>query len=128
MGRYGRTVIMIGVIVVLAGLILGFQTISIGDFQRGADTPLGLSLGLDLQGGGHLVYQANLTDSDTGESIEVSSEQMESLKRTIERRVNGAGLGEPIIQILGSDRLLVQMPGVSDLERAKAIPRRDCTA
>ena len=121
MGRYGRTVIMIGVIVVLAGLILGFQTISIGDFQRGADTPLGLSLGLDLQGGGHLVYQANLTDSDTGESIEVSTEQMESLKRTIERRVNGAGLGEPIIQILGSDRLLVQMPGVSDLERAKAI-------
>lgn len=120
MGRYGRTVIMIGVIVVLAGLILGFQTISIGDFQRGADTPLGLSLGLDLQGGGHLVYQANLTDPDTEESIEVSSDQMESLKRTIERRVNGAGLGEPIIQILGSDRLLVQMPGVSDLERAKA--------
>jgi preprotein translocase subunit SecD len=111
---------MIGVIVIVAGLILGFQTISIGDFQRGADTPLGLSLGLDLQGGGHLVYQANLTDSDTGESIEVSSEQMESLKRTIERRVNGAGLGEPIIQILGADRLLVQMPGVSDLERAKA--------
>jgi preprotein translocase subunit SecD len=111
---------MIGVIVVLAGLILGFQTISIGDFQRGADTPLGLSLGLDLQGGGHLVYQANLTDRDTGESLEVSAEQMQSLKRTIERRVNGAGLGEPIIQILGADRLLVQMPGVSDLERAKA--------
>ena len=120
MVRYGRTVIMIGVIVVLAGLILGFQTISIGDFQRGADTPLGLSLGLDLQGGGHLVYQANLTDRDTGESLEVSAEQMQSLKRTIERRVNGAGLGEPIIQILGADRLLVQMPGVSDLERAKA--------
>ena len=120
MGRYGRTVILIGVIVVLAGLILGIQTISIGDFQRGADTPLGLSLGLDLQGGGHLVYQANLTDPDTGESLEVSSDQMESLKRTIERRVNGAGLGEPIIQILGADRLLVQLPGVSELERAKA--------
>ena len=120
MGRYGRTVIMIGVIVILAGLILGFQTISIGDFQRGADTPLGLSLGLDLQGGGHLVYQANLTDPDTGESLEVSADQMESLKRTIERRVNGAGLGEPIIQILGADRLLVQLPGVSDLERAKS--------
>ncbi len=120
MGRYGRNVIMIGVIVILAGLILGFQTISIGDFRRGGDTPLGLSLGLDLQGGGHLVYQANLTDPDTGETIEVTSEQMDSLKRTIERRVNGAGLGEPIIQILGDDRLLVQLPGVSDLERAKA--------
>ena len=120
MGRYGRTVIMIGVIVILAGLILGFQTISIGDFQRGGDTPLGLSLGLDLQGGGHLVYQANLTDPDTGEILEVSPEQMDSLKRTIERRVNGAGLGEPIIQILGDDRLLVQLPGVGDLQRAKA--------
>ena len=75
---------------------------------------------MDLQGGGHLVYQANLTDPDTGESLEVSADQMESLKRTIERRVNGAGLGEPIIQILGADRLLVQLPGVSELERAKA--------
>ena len=120
MGRYGRTVVMIGVIVILAGLILGFQTISIGGFQRGGDTPLGLSLGLDLQGGGHLVYQANLTDPDTGETLEVTPEQMDSLKRTIERRVNGAGLGEPIIQILGDDRLLVQLPGVSDLERAKS--------
>jgi len=108
------------VIVVLAGLILGFQTISIGGFQRGDDTPLGLSLGLDLQGGGHLVYQANLTDPDTGEVLEVTPEQMDSLKRTIERRVNGAGLGEPIIQILGDDRLLVQLPGVSDLARAKS--------
>ena len=120
MGRYGRTVILIGVIVILAGLILGFQTISIGGFQRGGDTPLGLSLGLDLQGGGHLVYQANLTDPDTGEVLEVTPEQMDSLKRTIERRVNGAGLGEPIIQILGDDRLLVQLPGVSDLARAKS--------
>ena len=119
MGRYGRTVAMIGVIVILAGLILGFQTISIGGFQRGADTPLGLSLGLDLQGGGHLVYQAALTDPDTGAALEVSEDQMTALKRTIERRVNGAGLGEPIIQILGSDRLLVQLPGVSDLDRAK---------
>ena len=121
MVRYGRTVIMIGMIVIIAGLILGFQTISIGDFQRGADTPLGLSLGLDLQGGGHLVYQANLKDKETEEVLEVSSDQMESLKRTIERRANGAGLGEPIIQILGADRLLVQLPGVSDLERAKEI-------
>ena len=44
---------------------------------------------------------------------------MESLKRAIERRVNSAGLGEPIIQVLGTDRLLVQLPGVSDLQRAR---------
>ena len=119
MGRYGRIVIIIAIIVALAGGILGFQKISLGEFERGGDTPLGLSLGLDLQGGGHLVYQANLTDPETGAVLEVSEDQMESLKRAIERRVNSAGLGEPIIQILGADRLLVQLPGVSDLQRAK---------
>ena len=119
MGRYGRIVIIIAIIVALAGAILGFQKISLGEFERGGDTPLGLSLGLDLQGGGHLVYQANLTDPETGAVLEVSEDQMESLKRAIERRVNSAGLGEPIIQILGADRLLVQLPGVTDLQRAK---------
>jgi protein-export membrane protein SecD len=118
-GRYGRIVIIIAIIVALAGAILGFQKISLSEFERGGDTPLGLSLGLDLQGGGHLVYQANLTDPETGAVLEVSEDQMESLKRAIERRVNSAGLGEPIIQILGADRLLVQLPGVSDLQRAK---------
>ena len=86
---------------------------------------MGLSLGLDLQGGGHLVYQANLTDPETGAVLEVSEDQMESLKRAIERRVNSAGLGEPIIQILGDDRLLVQLPGVTDLQRAKDLIGRD---
>ena len=119
MGRYGRILIIIAIIVALAGAILGFQKISLGEFERGGDTPLGLSLGLDLQGGGHLVYQANLTDPETGAVLEVSEDQMESLKRAIERRVNSAGLGEPIIQILGDDRLLVQLPGVTDLQRAK---------
>ena len=122
MGRYGRTVIIIAVVVVAAGLILGFQTISVGDFQRGSDnTLLGLSLGLDLQGGGHLVYQASLTDPVTDAPIEVTQDQMEALKLNIERRVNSSGLGEPIIQILGSDRLLIQLPGVGDPDRAKRI-------
>ena len=111
----------IAVVVVLAGLILGFQKIAIGNFERGGDTPLGLSLGLDLQGGSHLVYQAALKDPDTGEPVQVTPDQMDSLRRTIERRVNGSGLGEPIIQLLGEDRLLIQLPGVSDTERAKNI-------
>ena len=113
MGRYGRMVIFIAVIVIVAALILGFQSISIGDFERGGDTPLGLSLGLDLQGGSHLVYQAD--------PVEVTEDQMYALKRTIERRVNNSGLGEPIIQLLGTNRLLVQLPGIEDRERAEEI-------
>ena len=122
MGRYGRTVAIIAVVVIAAGLILGFQTFSVGNFQRGSDnTLLGLSLGLDLQGGSHLVYQTNLVDPNTGARIEVTQDQMDALKLNIERRVNSSGLGEPIIQILGTDRLLVQMPGLDDPERAKRI-------
>lgn len=121
MRRNARALISILLLVVGAGLLLGFQTISIGGFQRGGDTFLGLSLGLDLQGGSHLVYRSEPVAEDGGEPQPPDVEDMESLKRIIERRVNSSGLGEPIIQILGDDRLLIQLPGVGDSERAEAI-------
>ena len=127
MRRYARILIVILVLVVLSGLAVGFKTIMIGNFQRGGeDALLGLTLGLDLQGGSHLVYQANLfsepdDESMTGERIPPTADQMDALKRTIERRLNSSGLGEPILQVLGEDRLLVQIPGVSDPDSAKAL-------
>ena len=121
MRRHYRALATIGVLVVLAALILTFQSIRLGGFERGGDTPLGLKLGLDLQGGIHLVYQAKVEDSATSEITVPTSDQMESLKASIERRVNRSGLGEPIILILGEDRLLVQLPGVDDITRAKSI-------
>ena len=122
MRRYAKTLALIAVLVVLSALALGFRTIRIGGLERdSADTVLGLKLGLDLQGGKDLVYKAALTDPDTGESIPPTSDQMESLKKTIERRVNASGLGEPIIQILGEDRILIQLPGVRDPDRAKEL-------
>ena len=127
MRRYARILIFIVVLVVLSGLAVGFKTITIGNFERGGeDTLLGLTLGLDLQGGSHLVYQASLfSEPDepgmSGERIPPTTDQMDSLRKTIERRLNSSGLGEPILQVLGEDRLLVQMPGVSDPDSAKAL-------
>ena len=121
MRRNARALISILLLVVGAGLLLGFQTINLGGFQRGSDTFLGLSLGLDLQGGSHLVYRAEPIAEDGGEPQPPNADDMESLKRIIERRVNSSGLGEPIIQILGDDRLLIQLPGVGDPERAESI-------
>jgi protein-export membrane protein SecD len=118
--RYSKTLVVIVLLVVVAALALGFKTVSIGSFERTGDNVLGLKLGLDLQGGSHLVYQAALTN-EAGESIAPTADQMDSLRRIIERRVNETGLGEPIIQTLGDDRLLVQMPGVGDPQRAKSI-------
>ena len=119
MRRNARILITIFIIVAICGTILGVQNLEIGNFQRGGNTLLGLTLGLDLQGGSHLVYKADLEDSITGEDIEVSDDQMRALVRTIERRINASGLGEPILQILGEDRLLVQLPGIKDPGRAK---------
>ena len=108
-------------IILVCAATLGIKEIEYNQFVRGGDTPLGLSLGLDLQGGSHLVYEAALRDSETGELIEVTDDQMQSLVRTIERRINSSGLGEPIIQILGNNRLLVQLPGIRDPGRAKTL-------
>ncbi len=120
MRRYSKTLLVIAALVLISGLTLGFQTIQIRGFLRTGDNPLGLKLGLDLQGGSHLVYEAALTDA-SGERIQPTAEQMSSLRQIIERRANQTGLGEPIIQTLGEDRLLVQLPGVDDPARAKAI-------
>jgi len=123
--RYASTLIFIVILAVVAGLGLGFQTISVGNFQRGGDTLLGLSLGLDLQGGSHLVYQVDQdklpVNPITGETIQPDADQMDALLSIIERRVNSAGLGEPILQLLGDDRLLIQLPGIRDPGRAKAL-------
>lgn len=69
-------------------------------------------LGLDLQGGVSLVYQADLT------SVEDKSGAMAGLRDVIERRINIFGVSEPVIQIQGQDRLLVELPGVTNVEQA----------
>ena len=121
MRRNARVLIVIALIISVCAATLGIKEIEYNQFVRGGDTPLGLSLGLDLQGGSHLVYEAALRDSETGELMEVTDDQMQSLVRTIERRINSSGLGEPIIQILGNNRLLVQLPGIRDPGRAKTL-------
>ena len=63
MRRYARTLVIILILVVLAAAALSLKTVNIGGFERGSeDTILGLTLGLDLQGGSHLVYQSDLRD------------------------------------------------------------------
>ena len=112
--RYYRTVIIIVLLVVTSFAVLGVKSFNIGGLARGEDTLLGLTLGLDLQGGSHLVYQAVSEEPPT-------SDEMAALLTIIERRVNSSGLGEPIIQILGEDRLLIQLPGIRDPGRAKSL-------
>src|SRR3989338_5031672 len=52
-------------------------------------------LGLDLSGGSHLIYKADVSAVPTGEV----SDSMEALRDVIERRVNLFGVSEPVVQI-----------------------------
>ena len=69
-------------------------------------------LGLDLQGGVNLTYQADLS------SVENKSEAMQGLRDVIERRVNLFGVSEPVVQIQGDDKLIVELPGIKDVQEA----------
>jgi len=161
---------------------LAFREVSINipgfsQLDRGGSGPLGLKLGLDLRGGGHLVYQADtatrvevvfgeeltarqITDAanelqipvsvkpkgnnvfgirsddldaetrdrlekglkekfdslQTFQAIETPAptpDQMEGVLDIINRRVNAFGTEEPIIQTIGDDRIIVQLPGAT---------------
>ena len=74
-------------------------------------------LGLDLQGGAHLVYEADV--SQIAEEDRDSS--LQGLRDVIERRVNMFGVQEPIVQTQetqGHRRLIVELAGIKDISQA----------
>lgn len=78
-------------------------------------TPLALSVkqGLDLQGGTHIVLEA----VDTPEA-KVDDDAVQRVVKIIERRINELGLTEPIVQRQGERRIIVELPGVKDPDKA----------
>lgn len=71
-------------------------------------------LGLDLLGGAHLVYQADLSEIDQKNW----NDSMNGVRDVIERRVNAFGVSEPVVQVSGKDRLIVELPQVKDVSKA----------
>jgi preprotein translocase subunit SecD len=69
--------------------------------------------GLDLQGGLRILLEADLP-----EDTEVTSDQMNTVRNIVENRVNGLGVTEPIVQVAGSRRILVELPGIANPEDA----------
>ncbi len=78
---------------------------------------LPLQLGLDLRGGSQLTIQLKTTP----QVPEITSEKLQGVQSVINNRVNGLGVSEAVVQTVGSDRILVQLPGVSDPEEAERV-------
>lgn len=77
-----------------------------------------INLGLDLQGGIHLIYKVNTGAVEAGKV----EDALTGLQDVIERRVNAFGVAEPLIETSksgGEQRLIVELAGVKDIEKAK---------
>jgi len=81
-------------------------------------------LGLDLSGGSHLIYKADISGIEPGQI----DDSMDALRDVIERRVNLFGVSEPVVQVQGGgfisggdNQLIVDLPGVTDVEKATAM-------
>lgn len=68
--------------------------------------------GLDLLGGTHLLYEADLSAAGN------KSDAMAGIRDVIERRVNFFGVSEPVVQVSGQDRLIVELAGIQDVNQA----------
>ncbi|MBM3321006.1 MAG: protein translocase subunit SecD [Candidatus Eisenbacteria bacterium] len=119
-------------ILVLAALLLGawyvyptlrFHTLSTEEREAMGEKELSelrskaLRLGLDLQGGMHLVLQVDRSNLSGDEASDATDRALEIIRN----RVDQFGVAEPSIQRQGGDRIVVQLPGVQDALQAKSL-------
>ncbi len=96
-------------------LILASLTVLINYSQNFSKSPI--PLGLDLRGGSQLTIQLQ-----TSNEVPIIDERvMEGVLKIVENRVNGLGVSESVVQSLGEDQILVQLPGVNDPEQAERV-------
>jgi len=111
----------------LVALVLLLVGIGIGYFnytsEVNPDARFPFKFGLDLAGGTHLVYRADISELPPEDVLD----SMAALRDVIERRVNIFGVSEPLVQIeknsifargVQEERLIVELPGVTDIAEA----------
>ncbi len=101
-------------ILTLAAIQIAFAPIRVTHWQPEFQSPrLRLNLGLDLQGGSHLVLEAQ--DTPAGPA---TPEAVDAALRVIGNRIDQLGVVEPSLQRQGSRRILVELPGIQDPQHA----------
>ncbi len=115
---------IIGVLVCLFVTYLGIGTFyDINDEIPGKDWTL--RLGLDLQSGSHIAVKLLETKNPvTGELVPLDHKTQERSIKVFQKRLNPDGSKEVSITPEGSDRLIVELPGVTNLQEAQALVKK----
>ena len=118
--RYFITLAVIVVFVVFSGYVNWPDNpgLNLGFGNTRLVRELRYHLGLDLRGGLHVVLRAT-----PGEDQEITSDHMKATRDIIAERVNALGVSEPIVQLEGTDRIIVELPGVENPDEAIALFR-----
>ena len=110
-------IIVIAILVVAAGL-------SLWQNKRRTTTPTQegriVNLGLDLQGGMHLALELDQSERPSADP----KKEIDLALTVLRKRMDQFGVLEPLIQKVGQNRIVVELPGLKDPERAKGIVQR----
>src|ERR671911_702423 len=110
--------ILILLIGILALIVVFFPGLQLPDSQSadGSWRTIETKLGLDLEGGLRVEYQALPVEGKSP-----TPGDMAVIKDIVERRVNTTGVSEPVVTTQGSDRVVVELPGVTDPEAVRKL-------
>jgi len=114
---YGRMARWLLVILIVFALDLwinwpGTSYLQVGSWER----DVRIRQGLDLQGGLQVLLEADVPADQV-----ITGTDMQTVRTVIENRVNGLGVTEPIVQVSGTRRILIELPGYEKTEDAIAL-------
>jgi len=101
-----REATLLVIILIISGLA-AWIVFAPGDTWLGRDVHT--RLGLDLQGGTQVLLKA--------QDPNVTRDVMQTAQQVVDRRVNGLGLSETLVQLSGNDRIIIELPGVTNPEQ-----------
>lgn len=79
-----------------------------------------LKRGLDLQGGMHLTLEVD----ESKQAVADKSEALDRALKVVRQRIDEFGVAEPVVQKAGNERIIVELPGIDDAERAQDVVQK----
>ncbi len=117
MGKNLKWKALLIVLVAAAAIWFSYPPLDVVDREGNVAQEGKINLGLDLQGGMHLVLEVDTSKLSANEAKDAPQRALEIIRN----RIDQFGVLEPVIQLQGNNRLLVQLPGITDRQRAKDI-------